>query len=76
MHTLEFTAAINADNTIQIPAHLTHQLLPGTAVQVRLSWSTDPEAEAGQALGRRTFEAAYAPEDEMYEQLAHDIPHR
>jgi hypothetical protein len=72
MKTVEFKGTVTPNGQLTIPAEVVKQLPPGEQLQVVLVWDASAEDSAWRAAGRRQFEAAYAPEDSVYEQLIDD----
>jgi len=72
MKTVEFKGTVAPNGQIAVPAEVVKQVPPGEQLQVVLVWGTSEEESAWRAAGRRAFEAAYAPEDSVYEQLIDD----
>jgi hypothetical protein len=71
MNTIEFNCALGAEGQIQIPHGLVERLPAGIPFHVVVRWDvTEGEDAAWRATGNERFEAAYAPEDSVYEQLA------
>ena len=70
MKTLEFESTVTDDGQIAIPAEIAAQLPIGSPVRVFVQWDgTDDEDGAWRTMGRQRFEAAYAPEDTVYDNL-------
>jgi hypothetical protein len=70
MKVVEFEGRVAPDGQIEVPAEIIGQLPPGESLHVVLQWDSTVEEELGwQTQGRQRFEAAYAPEDAIYEQL-------
>jgi hypothetical protein len=63
-----FEGRVAPAGQVPIPAEVARQLPVGAPVRVILLWDTDEDAD-WQKLGAERFAAAYAPEDEVYEQL-------
>ena len=76
MKVVEFQGTVRRGQ-IEIPEEVAGQLTPGESLHVVLQWNaaTDEDA-AWLAQGRERFEAAYAPEDSVYEQLMDETPTR
>jgi len=74
MKTVDFRGELTADGRIAVPPDIAAQVPPGEAVQVVLQWGLSEEDEAWRSAGLRRFEAAYAPEDSVYESLINDSP--
>jgi hypothetical protein len=71
MKTADFKAAVT-NGEITVPPDIAAQVPPGEQVQVVLLWGM-PDGEIDwRAAGRQRFEAAYSPDDSVYEQLIHD----
>jgi hypothetical protein len=70
MNVIEFEGTVTPNGQIALPAEIAGQLTPGESLHVVLQWdpSTD-EDHVWRVQGRERFEAAYAPEDSIYEQL-------
>lgn len=70
MKAVEFESTVTPNGQIAIPAEIAGQLPPGEPLRVVLQWD-GPSDEDGlwRAQGRQRFEAAYAPEDSVYDHL-------
>jgi hypothetical protein len=77
MNAVEFEGTVNQNGQIAVPAAIAEQLPPGESLHVVLQWDA-PAGEDGawRAQGHRQFEAAYAPEDAIYDQLMDETPTR
>jgi hypothetical protein len=70
MKAVEFEGTVTPNGQIAIPAERAGQLPPGERLHVVLQWNAAVnEDEAWRIQGRQRFEAAYAPEDAIYDQL-------
>ena len=76
MAMITFEAKVLANGHIEIPADLAAELPPGGALQVVLHWAGAEEDVAWRQLCAKSLASAYAPEDEVYEQLLNDPPTR
>lgn len=76
MKAVEFDGTVTASGQIVVPAEIAGQLPSGESLHVVLQWETADEDAAWRAQGRERFEAAYAPEDSIYEQLMDETPTR
>ena len=74
MKTVDFRGELTADGQIAVPPDIAAQVPPGEAIQVVLQWGASEEDEAWRSARLRRFEAAYAPEDSVYESLINDSP--
>jgi hypothetical protein len=77
MNAVEFEGTVDPNGQIAVPAEIAEQLPPGESLHVVLQWRA-PADEDGvwRAQGRQRFEAAYAPEDAIYDQLMDETPTR
>lgn len=70
MKSIEFDAVLGNSGQIALPQHLVPAVPAGEKVHVVLQWTTPIDEDASlQPIGVARFEAAYAPEDEVYEAL-------
>jgi hypothetical protein len=70
MKAVEFEGTITSNGQVLIPAEIAGQLPLGERVHIVLQWSAaGDEDDASRAQGRQRLEAAYAPQDAVYEQL-------
>ena len=77
MKAVEFQGTVTPNGQIAVPAEIAGQLPPGEPLQIVLRW--DPAADEDgvwRTQGRQRFEAAYAPEDDVYDQLMDETPNR
>jgi hypothetical protein len=74
MKVVEFEGTVRENGQIEFPADVAGQLTPGESLRVVLE--RDDEGSAWRSEGRKSFEAAYAPEDSIYEQLMDETPTR
>ena len=72
MRSVEFTSIVAADGQISVPPEVASQVPSGEELRVVLVWDNDSEETGWRTVGRRRFEAAYAPEDSVYEELMDD----
>lgn len=76
MKSVEFTSTVANNGLIAIPPELARQLPEGEELRVVLVWGAEDDESAWRELGRRIFEAAYSPEDCVYDELMNDPPLR
>lgn len=69
MRTVDFRSQLLPNGQISVPAEVVQQVPAGERLQVVLQWGTPEDDGAWCAAGRRQFEAAYAADDSVYEQL-------
>ena len=75
MKALEFESTISQSGAIALPPEIAAAIPAGQPLRIVVMW--DPDSDSAWGLtARRAFEAAYAPEDDVYEQLVHDAPTR
>jgi len=70
MKAVEFQSAVAPDGGIQIPPEIAREIPAGERLRVVVMWD-DPD-QAWHAAGRRRFDAAYSPEDSVYEALINE----
>jgi hypothetical protein len=76
MKTADFTGELTSNGQIAVPPEIASQVPPGEPIQIVLQWGVSEDDVAWRAAGRRQFEAAYSPDDSVYEQLIHDASAR
>lgn len=76
MKTVEFKSTVTPGGHIPVPPEVARQIPAGEELQIVVLWETSNLDAAWRAAGRQRFEAAYAPEDSVYEQLIDDAPAR
>lgn len=73
MKAIEFDGTLTANGQIVIPEEIAGQIPPGEPLHVVLQWDGAGEEDGSwRARGRLGFEAAYAPEDDVYDQLMNE----
>ena len=76
MKTVEFEGTVAPNGQIAIPPDVAREIPAGESVHVMVAWDGSDLDEAWRMAGRRRFEAAYAPEDAVYERLIDDAATR
>jgi len=69
MRTVDFSAELTSNGQISVPPEVASQVPPGERLQVVLLWGDSEDDTAWRTVGRRGFDAAYAPDDSVYEEL-------
>ena len=70
MKAVEFKGTITPNGQIAIPAEIVGQVPSGQPLHVVLQWDAAADEDSTwRTQGRQRFEAAYAPEDAVYDQL-------
>lgn len=70
MKAIEFEGTVTPNGEIAVPAEIAGQLTPGKPLHVVLLWDMAADEDDGwRTQGRLRFEAAYAPEDSVYDHL-------
>jgi hypothetical protein len=70
MKAVEFEGTVTPDGQIAVPAEIAGQLPPGEPLHIVLRWDAAADEDGvWRALSRQRFEAAYALEDDVYDQL-------
>lgn len=64
-----FSAELTPNGQIPAPPEVAAQVPPRERHQVVLQWGVSEDDTAWRAEGRRRFDAAYAADDSVYEQL-------
>jgi hypothetical protein len=72
MKSADFQGKLTPNGQIAVPPDIAAQVPPGEQIQVVLQWGISEDEAAWRAAGRRQFEAAYAPDDSVYESLIND----
>jgi hypothetical protein len=72
MKTADFKGQLTPNGQIAVPPDVAALVPPGEQIQVVLQWGIADDDASWRAAGRRRFEAAYAPDDSIYEPLIHD----
>jgi hypothetical protein len=72
MKTADFRGELAPDGRIAVPPEIASQVPPGAQIQVVLQWEISEDDTAWRTAGRMKFEAAYADDDSIYEQLIYD----
>lgn len=76
MKTAGFTGGLTTHGHIAVPREIASQVPAGERIQVVLRWGVSEDDSDWRAAGRRPFEASYADDDSVYEQLIHDASSR
>ena len=69
MKVVEFQGSVAANGQIEVPAQLANQIPAGEPVQVVVMWGTADADDAWKMQARQRFEAAYASDDSVFDQL-------
>jgi hypothetical protein len=72
MKAVEFEGTVAPDGQIAVPPEVASEIPPGEQLRVLVMWDGSDFDAAWRRAGRRRFEAAYSPEDTIYEQLTDD----
>ena len=77
MKVVEFEGTVTPSGQLTLPAEVAGQLSPGESFHVVLRWGASADEDGvWRAQGKERFEAAYAPEDSVYDQLMDETPTR
>ncbi len=76
MKELEFKGSVAATGQIEVPPQIAQQIPVGEQLRIVVSSGNPVEDDDWKASGRQRFEAAYAPEDSVYEHLMEETPTR
>ncbi len=69
MRAVEFEGTVSAGGQIVLPPEVAGEITAGEPIRIVLMWQADEADETWRMMGRKRFEAAYDPEDSIYEQL-------
>ena len=72
MKALEFESNLTREGSIALPSDLAAQIPVGEQLRIVVMWEPSSGDSAWQSAAREKFEAAYCPEDAVYEQLVED----
>ena len=72
MKAVEFESTIAPGGQIALPPEVANEIPLGEQVRIVVMWEPSNIELAWRAAGRQRFEAAYCPEDAVYEQLIDD----
>jgi hypothetical protein len=72
MKAVEFESTVDAGGQIALPPEIANEIPPGEQLRVVVMWEPVNSDLAWRTAGRQRFEAAYSPEDAVYEQLMDD----
>jgi len=69
---VEFESKVEPGGQISLPPEVAKEIPAGEQLRVVLMWEPSGVDPVWRAAGRQRFEAAYSPEDAVYEQLLDD----
>jgi hypothetical protein len=72
MRAVEFESTIAPGGQIALPPEVAREIPPGEQLRIVVMWEPSKLDLAWRMAGRQRFEAAYSPEDDVYEQLIDD----
>lgn len=76
MKAVEFHSTVTPGGQIALPADVVREIPAGEQLRVVVMWEPSETDAAWRSAGRQKFEAAYCPEDAVYEQLTEDTAAR
>ncbi len=76
MKAVEFESTVAPGGQIALPPEVAGEIPPAERLRVVVMWEPADFDSAWRTAGRQRFEAAYSPEDAVYEQLMDDPPIR
>ena len=65
----EFEGIVAPEGHIALPPEIAHEIPSGEPLRVVLMWQQSDLDSGWRASGRKRFEAAYSPEDDVYDSL-------
>lgn len=72
MKAVEFESTVAPGGQISLPPEVAREIPPGEQLRVVVMWEAGDLDLAWRTAGRQRFEAAYSPEDAVYERLIDD----
>jgi hypothetical protein len=72
MKAVEFESTVTSGGQIVLPPEAARDIPAGEQIRVVVMWEPATLDPAWRTAGRQRFEAAYAPDDAVYEQLMDD----
>jgi hypothetical protein len=72
MRAVEFESTLALGGQIALPPEVAGEIPPGEQLRVVVMWEPSNLDLAWRTAGRQRFEAAYSPDDAVYEQLIDD----
>jgi len=72
MKAVEFESTVGPGGQIPLPPEVASEIPSGEQLRVVVMWENSDSDLAWRKAGRQRFEAAYAVEDSIYEQLMDD----
>ena len=72
MKAVEFEGTITEAGQISLPPEVAAEIPAGEHLRVVVLWDSSGPNSAWREAGRRSFEAAYGPDDNIYERLLND----
>lgn len=76
MKAVEFEGTVTPGGQIALPADVVREIPAGEHLRVVVMWEPSESDAAWRSAGRQRFEAAYCPEDAVYEELIDDTAAR
>jgi hypothetical protein len=73
---VEFESTIRPGGQIALPPEVAREIPAGEQLRIVVMWDSSGADDAWRSAGRERFEAAYSPEDAVYEQLIDDAAAR
>jgi hypothetical protein len=71
MRAIEFEGTLAPNGQISLPPEIASKIPAGEQIRIVVMWNLGDDDNAWRNAGQQRFQAAYAPEDDVYEQLAH-----
>jgi len=72
MKAVEFQSTVEPGGQIALPPEIAREIPTGEQLRVVVMWEASDLDQAWRTAGRQRFEAAYSPEDAVYEHLMDD----
>ena len=72
MRVLEFEGTVAPDGHVALPPEIASEIPAGEQIRIVVMWDGGDADGAWRTVSRQRFEAAYAPEDAVYDRLIDD----
>ena len=72
MKAVEFESTVAPGGQIPLPPEIASEIPAGEQLRVVVMWDVPDSDSAWRAAGRQRFEAAYSPDDAIYDELIDD----
>jgi len=71
MRAIEFESTLAPNGQISLPPEVASEIPAREQIRIVVMWNSGADDNAWRTAGQQRFQAAYSPEDAVYERLAH-----